>query len=312
MRHVLFGGCSFTHSGDSWAHCARPLIYEPIFDGPEQLDHFGINACTLDVRGGSLRTTLDRLEGQRKLYNQYYNCDEPEYDPTTFVRKCKVLDVDQYRICFAGEGAASNSLSARAVINYLEKHSDVDTVVYQITGFARREVLTLNQRDLDITIRERTEYDIYRLGEITYIKQPGDITVQMVESEESEDKLRIYSAYYSDYCADINEYYIRALDQLQILSQYCKLNNIKLGYFHGWDNLPTDWLNYCQTKYDRYVKPYLITNENILDYYRKKYPNKTPRDLEYAQDFTKLILGNHPHPLAHRQFWNDIVEPFVR
>jgi len=312
MRHLVFGGCSFTHSGDSWAYCARPLAYEPIYDSDGSLDHFGLNACGLGdpAKCPNPRTTQDPLRMQRKWHTQYHGVDDPEYDSLAFIQKCKMLNVDQYRICFAGEGSASNSLSARAVINYLENHSDVDTVVYQITGFARREVLTLNQHDLDITIRERSEYDIYRLGEITYIKQSGDINVQMVEREESKDKLRIYSAYYADYCADINEYYIRALDQLQILSQYCKLNNIKLGYFHGWDNLPTDWLNYCQAKYDRYVKPYLITNENIIDYYTKKYPDKTPYDFDEMAN--EVSIGSHPHAFAHREFWNDLVYPFVK
>lgn len=309
MKHVAFGGCSFTHSGDSWAYCARPLMFDyvimPMYDMPNIST---VNANSSHYVGPEF--SLDALISQRQLHLDYHKYDDPEYDPGTFISKCKVLDIDEYQLMYAGEGAASISLTARSMISYLEKTPDVDTVVFQISGFARREVLTFNQRYLDIARDERGDNEIFEMDGLTFVKQNSDINVKMVvDGEKSKDPLRIYSAYYADYCADIEEFYIRALDQLQLLTQYCMVNNIKLGYFHGWDNLPNNWSDYCERKYSTYVKPYLLTDDNIIDYYTKKYPNKSPVDLEPSG--TDIIIGHHPNCFAHREFWNDIVEPFV-
>jgi hypothetical protein len=314
MRHLVFGGCSFTHSGDSWAYCARPLAYEPIYDSDGTLDHFGLNACGLGDpdRHPNPRTTQDTLRMQRKWHTRYHRVDDPEYDSLAFIQKCKMLNVDQYRICFAGEGAASVSLTARSVINYLEKTPGVDTVVFQITGFARREVLTLNQQYLELAKMERGDDEIYTMDGLTFIKQEGTLNVEMVKSENSRNLLRKYSAYYADFCADVEEFYIRALDQLQLLTQYCILNNINIGYFHGWDNVPEQWSTYCEGKYNNYVRPYLITDENIIDYYTKKYPDKNPYDFNFDEMANEVSLGSHPHAFAHREFWNDLVYPFVK
>lgn len=311
MKHVVFGGCSFTQSGDSWAFCARPLAFQ-LVTMPTNYDLPSIsaaNAFAIDYIPPDY--TAETLINQRQMHLDYSGFDDPEYEISTFIRKCNLLDVDQYKVTFGGIGAGSVSLTARSIINYLEKNRSVDTVVFQISGFARREVLTMNDRDLQTAIQARGDNEIYKIESLTFIKQNQDINVQMVKGEPDNDRLRLYSAYYSDYCADIEEFYVRSLDQLQLLSLYCKSNNIKLGYFHGWDNLPDNWSSYSKRKYDTYVKPYLLTDDNILDYYRKKYPNKNPLDYDYYGSISNLSQGNHPNCFAHREFWNDIVEPFV-
>jgi len=309
MRHVIFAGCSFTHSGDSWAYCSRPATAAPIDDGYLTLDEVDLNGVMLFSTDYDL--TNFTLTNQAALHKKHYGYHDPQYESVNFIKSCKLLPVEKYRICFAGNGGASNPLISRAVIDYIDNSkTPVDTIVFQITGFARKEVLVKDKDIIEKTIK-RNMNDVSVIDGVSYAKHSADLNYGIVKSENDGDIFRRHCANFYSFAAEAEDFHIKTLDHLQLLTQYCELHNIKLGYFHGWDNLPSDLSDYSMKKYKKYVLPYLITDENIFSHYNKTHPDKIHVDLEVNAS-GETYLGTHPNALAHRQFWNDIVEPFVR
>ena len=309
MKHLVFAGCSFTHSGDSWAFLSNPFdsVDANGFDIIKKQKNVEMITDITDSNW-----TMYTLEHQHELYKKFLPQYAAQTEPKAIVRGCKNLSPLHFKTAILGLGGSSNSLISRQVINYLEKSpTPVNSVIFQITGFARRELLTSSQSVIDNTTA-RNMNDISHINDVTYIKQPGDMVWNIIKDEKdpAPDLFRRSAAKFYTHIYEPQEFYIRALDHLQMLTQYCILNNIKIGYFHGWDNYPDDLSNYAKNKYDRYVRPYLITDENIFSHYSKELHDVPGNDLEIHHG-GNIIFGHHPSAHAHRSFWNKVLYPYV-
>lgn len=291
MNRSVFAGCSFTHSGDSWAYQPQPKNkpwVEEIVD------------CS-ETWGNHL------LREQSKWIEKVYGIKNA-FDPATFWSNSHSLPEEQYEINIFGRGANGNTDTARCVMHFIENYEhDIDTVVMQLSGFARRELYTANADAIEHANtfsgydRNVTTYD-----DANFIKH-GCLDLNTIKDEETRDPLRTASArFYS--VVEAEEYHIRAIEQLQSLTNFCKVHNIKLGYFHGWDNKPENTTEYFNKKYNKYVEPYLLSQDSIISYAQKHLEEKFVYDIMIHNG----EHGGHPCPLAHQLYWNDIVYPFVK
>jgi hypothetical protein len=289
---MVFAGCSFTHSGDSWA-------YQP---QPKNKPHVEEIVDPCEPWGDYL------LREQSKLIEKVYGIKNA-FDPETFWANSHRLPEEQYEINIFGRGSNSNTDTARCIMHFIENYEhDIDTVVMQISGFARRELYTASADAIEHAntfsgyIFNTTNYD-----DATFIKHHGCIDLNEIKNEETKDALRTASArFYA--VAEQEEYHIRAIEQLQSLTNFCKVHNIKLAYFHGWDNIPENTTEYFNKKYNKYVKPYLLSQDSIISYAQKHLEEKFVYDI-MTHNYKH---GGHPCPLAHQLFWNNIVYPFVK
>lgn len=307
MRRMVFAGCSFTHSGESWAYQGQPNVRPKVEE---------MNSIPGDW-GKHL------LQEQGDNYAKRYGVDKSIFEPENFWKNSKELSKDQYEINIFGRGSNSNTDTARGIMHFIENYEhDIDTVVMQLSGFSRRELFTSRQEVIDRSIVDGYGNNWTQYDDATFIKHWGAIDYNEVLQEENPCPFRKASAYFYSAINEPEEYHIRAIEQLQSLTNFCKVHNIRLGYFHGWDNKPRqdhmgDYMadytdhtgigtQYFEKKYDRYVKPYLLSQDSIISYAQKHLDEKFVYDLDpHGQH------GGHPCPLAHQKYWNDIVYPFV-
>ena len=294
MRRMVFAGCSFTHSGESWAYNPQPNNIPRVED---------INPSDGGVWGNHL------LLEQGDNYAKKYGVDKSIFEPATFWANSHNLPEEQYEINIFGRGSNSNTDTARCIMHFIENYEhNIDTVVMQLSGFARRELFTSSPE----AIEHANTFSGYDMNVTTYddanfIKHWGAVNYNDVLQENPPpDSVRKASAYFYSVINESEEYHIRAIEQLQSLTNFCKVNNITLGYFHGWDNKPENTTEYFNKKYNKYVKPYLLSQDSIISYAQKHLEEKFVYDLQRNGDH-----GGHPCPLAHQKYWNDIVYPFV-
>jgi hypothetical protein len=332
MKRLVFAGCSFTHSGDSWAYCGRPWnniemhkLQEPErskFKSQIQKD----KNCYTRVEWFGPTTSYDQLENQQKKFSQKYNTSPSLLDPENFWKDSQQLPIDQYEINVFGRGSNSNTDTARAVMHFIENYEhNIDTVVFQITGFARRELYT---SDPDIYgVKEgpyRYEFNVTQYDDAHFIKHWGAIDYnEVIKEDPPADYFRRTAAHFYSKIFEPEEYHIRAIESLQSLTTFCEAHNIKLGFFHGWDNYPhSEWdyddrrrnidercypSEYFKKKYDRYVKPNLLSEESIISFAELNLDKKFVYDIMDNGEH-----GGHPCPLAHKLYWNKVVYPFVK
>jgi len=311
---MVFAGCSFTHSGESWAYQPQPNNIPRVENmKPGDIDdeeHRGVWGRHL-------------LTEQGDNYAKKYGVDKSIFEPDNFFKNSKPLSENDYEINIFGRGSNSNTDTARCIMHFIENYEyEIDTVVMQISGFSRRELFTSSQEVRDNAKILDYEHNVTQYDDATFIKHWGAIDYNEVLQEENPCPFRKASAYFYSAINEPEEYHIRAIEQLQSLTNFCKANNIKLGYFHGWDNKPrqahmqdyeADYSNhtgigtqYFEKKYNRYVKPHLLSQDSIISYAQKHLEEKFVYDLQRNGDH-----GGHPCPLAHQKYWNNIVYPFV-
>ena len=310
MRRIVFAGCSFTHSGESWAYQPQPNNkprVEDLYKGKE--GHWGNHLLR------------EQSEWVEKIYGI-----KNAFAPETFWSNSRILPEEDYEINIFGRGSNSNTDTARCIMHFIENYEhDIDTVVMQLSGFSRRELFTSSAE----AIEHANTFSGYDMNVTTYddanfIKHWGAVNYNDVLQENPPpDSVRKASAYFYSVINEPEEYHIRAIEQLQSLTNFCKVNNIKLAYFHGWDNKPrqdhmgdynadyTDHTGigtqYFEKKYNRYVKPHLLSQDSIISYAQKHLEEKFVYDIMTHNG----EHGGHPCPLAHQKYWNDIVYPFV-
>jgi len=293
MNRLVFAGCSFTHSGDSWAYQPQPKNKPHVEEIEEPSGHWGNHLLR------------EQSEWVEKLYGI-----KNAFVPATFWTNSQKLPKEHYEINIFGRGSNSNTDTARCIMHFIENYEhDIDTVVMQLSGFARRELFTSNVEAMEhaVTFSDYI-FNVTNYDDANFIKHWGAIDYNEVLNEEPPaDSLRKTSArFYS--VVESEEYHIRAIEQLQNLTNFCKVNNIKLAYFHGWDNKPENTTEYFNKKYNKYVKPYLLSQDSIISYAQKHLEEKFVYDIMTHNG----EHGGHPCPLAHQLYWNDIVYPFVK
>jgi hypothetical protein len=293
MHRLLFAGCSFTHSGDSWAYQGQPNVRPKVEETNSIPGDWGKHL----------------VQEQGDNYAKKYGVDKSIFEPATFWANSHNLPEEQYEINIFGRGSNSNTDTARCIMHFIENYEhNIDTVVMQLSGFARRELFTSSPE----AIEHANTFSGYDMNVTTYddanfIKHWGAVNYKDVLQENPPpDSVRKASAYFYSVINEPEEYHIRAIEQLQSLTNFCKVNNITLGYFHGWDNKPENTTEYFNKKYNKYVKPYLLSQDSIISYAQKHLEEKFVYDLQLNGDH-----GGHPCPLAHQKYWNDIVYPFV-
>ena len=312
MHRLLFAGCSFTHNGDSWAH-----------QGQEQL-------ATLTEQHGDDPTmwTNQIINRQNILFNEKYKTPFTLMSYSPFFRKAKKLPKEDYEINILGKSANSNTDTARSVMHFVENYEhDIDMLVFQISGFARRELFCSNPEVLNGDfLWNDYKFHVNTYDDANFVKHWGAIDYNKVLLEDpAPDYFRKASAYFYSVVNEPEEYHIRAIEQLQNLTNFCKVNNIKLAYFHGWQNYPapmslvdhnvdhtglTVGTEYFNKKYDKYVRPYLLEADNLIQYADDNMERKFVFDLHRTES-GDIEHGSHPSPMSHQLFWNDIVYPFV-
>jgi len=318
MKRLVFAGCSFTHSGDSWAYSSRPLIFDT-----DELIPANYN---LHVRREYMASnfSLNIVQSQHRKYLHKYGTELELLNPETFWNDSHPLPWDEYEINIFGMGSNSNTNTARAVMHFIENYSHtIDTVVFQISGFARRELYTSDKMVINNAKILGTEHNVSSFDDVTFIKHWGAIDYNEVTKEDNPDYFRKSAALFYSKIFEPEEYHIRAIESLQSLTNFCIANNIKFGYFHGWDNYPkSEWdyddqkrdndtrnfpSKYFEKKYNKYVKPYLLSNDSIISYAESNLPQTLVYDIMSNGEH-----GGHPCPVAHKLFWNNIVYPFVK
>ena len=312
MHRLLFAGCSFTHSGDSWAYQGQPNVRPKVEETNSIPGDWGKHL----------------VQEQGDNYAKKYGVDKSIFEPATFWANSHNLPEEQYEINIFGRGSNSNTDTARCIMHFIENYEhNIDTVVMQLSGFARRELFTSSPE----AIEHANTFSGYDMNVTTYddanfIKHWGAVNYKDVLQENPPpDSVRKASAYFYSVINEPEEYHIRAIEQLQNLTNFCKVNNIKLAYFNGWQNYPapmslvdhnvdhtglTVGTEYFNKKYDKYVRPYLLEADNLIQYADDNLERKFVFDLHRTES-GDIEHGSHPSPMSHQLFWNDIVYPFV-
>ena len=267
MKHLIFSGCSFTDNLESWAHMSNSSF---IFDNEEDRWWF-------------------------ELHNTDFN--------TAYMGASKLSD-EIYSSTVIAESSGSNTLIVRRLIHFIENCTcDVDTIIFQITGFERRELLISDQQVIKQTYTDCNGGKGVQIGDLSYIKQDGTsyLYSKVIKENPAPDYVRKTSAYFYSKIHEPEDYRVKNIDALQMLTMFCSANSIRLAYFHGWDNYPIGPSRYFNQKYEKYVKPYLLPVSNLLQYAA----STLPKNKIFAPD------GSHPSIFAHKKYWNDVVYPFI-
>lgn len=321
MHRFVFAGCSFTHSGESWAYNPQPYIFPRV------------EAFMPDELPGTWGEYL--LKEQARFLKEMYDIDSDMSDPKKHWSKSKQLPADEYEINIFGRGSNSNTDTARCIMHFIENYEHkIDTVVMQLSGFARRELFTSSEEVIK-NAEELQDFNVTKYDDVNFVKHWGAVNYNDVKKDKC--NFRKASAYFYSAINEPEEYHIRAIEQLQSLTNFCKVNDIKLGYFHGWENYPRVGVNpqdfnthasvdhvginsqYFQKKYKKYVEPYLLSKDSIISYGYKNLDERFVIDLQMVHPDEKIgdtgepVLKHcgHPSPIAHQKYWNDIVYPFV-
>lgn len=276
--NILLAGCSFTENSNSWAWCSMPEKFKGRMNPPE---------------------VLLEEEWNWWVKKQIGNID-PTYKPGIFWNHVNKLPNANIKII--GETSGSNTLIARKVINEIE-NNDIDAVVFQITGMERREILSTDKEFIESYFRDGNFGEGVTVDDVTYLKQDAH-TIDFLERHNTDldDKtnnfLEVCSNFYL--IQEAEEIRIRNIEALQSLTMLCQLKNINIRYFRGWpnDSQPSE---YFKNKFNTYVKPYMLEHDCLLEYAKN--------NLDPSLVFT--IDGGHPHSVAHRLYWNDVVYPYL-
>ena len=276
--NILLAGCSFTENSNSWAWCSIPEQYNGRMSSPEDILLQEWNWWT-----------------NKKLGNI-----DPTYFPKTHWDHIKKLP--NANINVIGETSGSNTLIARKVIHEIE-NNEIDTVVFQMTGLERREILSSDKDFVENYFRDGNFGEGVTVDDVTYLKQDAH-TIDFLERHNTDldDKtnnfLEVCSNFYL--LQEQEEIRIRNVEALQSLTMLCELKNINLRYFWGFapHSQPSEFF---KKKFKTYVRPYMFEFDNLLEYAKKM--------LDPSLVFT--LDGCHPHSVAHKLYWNDIVYPYL-
>jgi hypothetical protein len=276
MIRLAFGGCSFTHAPDSWAHVSNPWAH---LEGKKEEIEKRTNSYTHIEFIGNVSHALEHVEEQYKYRCHAYGIKKTaNFHPDIIFKGAKRLDPSQYEINILASGANSNADNVRRMIYFLENSVDkIDAIVFQITAVNRMTSLLEPNQKYKSNPKEDFQWSIY--DDIVFEKQ-----VHFHEQHTSDCAMEVES-----------------IESLQYLTMFAKANNIKLKFFHGWDNFPyPGTMNYVTRKYDMYVRPNLLTNDDIPNYASRFLK---PRDVFQYQD-------SHPSTLSHILWWNDYIRPY--
>jgi len=269
MKDLIFSGCSFTENYETWAHMVHSIFEYDLDD--DLVEHMCIN--------------------------QKINID-------TFYQDVNQLSSDQYRANVIAESSGSNSMIVRRLIHFIENYPhDIDTIIFQITGFDRRELLISDHDIINQTYTDCNDGTGVQVDDLIYLKQdtPSCVFSNVVKEDPPADYVRKTAAYFYSKVHEPWEYRVRNIEALQMLTIFCLAHSIRLAYFHGWNNYPIETSSYFDKKYQRYVKPYLLPQECLWDYVKTAIPLDKVRGPD----------GGHPSAIAHKAYWNDVVYPFI-
>lgn len=275
--NILLAGCSFTENSNSWAWCSIPEQYDGRMNSPQQL----------------LQEEWDWW-----IKKQTGNID-PTYNTDVFWNHVKKLS--NVNIKVIGESSGSNTLIARKVINEIE-NNNIDTVVFQITGLERSEILSTDKEFIKKYPRDCNLGTGVTIDDVTYLKQDASTLDFLLIREEQDPQIKKFLKTVANFylLQEQEDLRIRNVEALQSLTMICKLNNINLKYFWGWDN-QSQPSEFFKNKFNTYVKPYMFEHNNLLQYAKN--------NLDPSLVFT--IDDAHPHSVAHRLYWNDVVFPYL-
>ena len=276
MIRLAFSGCSFTHAPDSWAHVSNPWVH---LEGKKEEIEKRTNSYTHIEFSGRVSDALEHVKEQYK-----YRCDAygigktANFHPDIIFKDAKLLDPSQYEINILASGANSNADNVRRMIYFIENSADkIDAIIFQITAVNRMTSLLEPNEKYKAHPTEHYQWSFY--DDIVFEKQ----------------------VHFHERLTDACAMEVESVESLQYLTMFAKANNIKLKFFHGWDNFDyPGTMNYITRKYDMYVRPNLLTEDDIPNYASKFLKS---RDVFQYQDA-------HPSTLAHILWWNDVIHPF--
>lgn len=269
MKHLVFSGCSFTENFESWAHMPISTL--------------ATNIALSKVDWWSTQHKID--------FNAAYN-------------GANSLSPEKYTSNIIAESSGSNVLIVRKLIHFIEHYDhNIDTIIFQITGFDRRELLISDQTIIEQTHTDCNDGEGVRIDDLTYLKQDTPSCNYAVVKDENPapNYVRKLAAYFYSTVHEPWEYRVRNIEALQMLTIFCLAHSIRIAYFHGWNNYPIETSSYFDKKYQRYVKPYLLSESCLLDYAN----NTLNKNKVLGPD------GGHPSISAHKKYWNDVVYPFI-
>ena len=276
MIRLAFSGCSFTHAPDSWAHVSNPWVH---LEGNKEEIEKRTNSYTHVECSGNVFQSLEHVEQQYKQRCDAYGIGKTaNFHPDIIFNDAKLLDPSQYEINILASGANSNADNVRRMIYFIENSADkIDAIIFQITSVNRMTSLLEPNEKYKSTPDEHHQWSFY--DDIVFEKQIH------------------FHERHTQHCA----MEVESVESLQYLTMFAKANNIKLKFFHGWDNFAYPGsMDYVTRKYDMYVRPNLLTEDDILNYASKFLK---PRDVFQYQDA-------HPSTLSHILWWNDVIHPF--
>jgi hypothetical protein len=276
MIRLAFSGCSFTHAPDSWAHVSNPWVH---LEGKKEEIEKRTNSYTHIEFSGRVSDALEHVKEQYKYRCHAYGIGKTaNFHPDIIFKDAKLLDPSQYEINILASGANSNADNVRRMIYFIENSADkIDAIIFQITSVNRMTSLLEPNEKYKAHPTEHYQWSFY--DDIVFEKQ----------------------VHFHEQLTDACAMEVESVESLQYLTMFAKANNIKLKFFHGWDNFdyPTT-MNYVTRKYDMYVRPNLLTEDDIPNYASKFLKS---RDVFQYQDA-------HPSTLAHILWWNDVIHPF--
>ena len=276
MIRLAFSGCSFTHAPDSWAHVSNPWVH---LEGNKEEIEKRTNSYTHVEFSGNVFQSLEHVKQQYKQRCHAYGIGKTaNFHPDIIFNDAKLLDPSQYEINILASGANSNADNVRRMIYFIENSADkIDAIIFQITSVNRMTSLLEPNEKYKATPDEQYQWSFY--DDIVFEKQIH------------------FHERYTQHCA----MEVESVESLQYLTMFAKANNIKLKFFHGWDNYDYPGsMAYVWKKYDMYVRPNLLTEDDIPNYASKFLK---PRDVFQYQD-------SHPSTLSHILWWNDVIHPF--
>ena len=280
MIRLAFSGCSFTHAPDSWAHVSHPWVYPE--GNKEEIEKRNNSYTRIDFQG-DVSWALDHVKEQYQQRHHAYGSQKTKnFHPDIIFKGAKVLHPSQYEINILASGANSNADNVRRIIYFIENYADkIDAIVFQITSVSRMT-----------SILEPNQKHKYNPG----AQPPGYNQWSVYDDIIFEKQL-----HFNETLNKVSAMEVESIESLQYLSMFAKANNIKLKFFHGWDNFDYPCsMDYVTRKYDMYVRPNLLTEDDIPNYASKILK---PRDVFQYQD-------SHPSTLSHILWWNDVIHPF--
>tara|TARA_B100000927_G_scaffold290450_1_gene289336 strand:- start:959 stop:1798 length:840 start_codon:yes stop_codon:yes gene_type:complete len=277
MKKIVFTGCSFTHAPDSWAHVSNPWIYTD--ESKDEIQKR--NNSFTHVEFLETFQTIERYEQQYKIRCEKFGEEKSvNFKPENLLNGVKKLPKEEYQIHILASGGNSNIDNVRKIIHFYENDvDDIDTIIFQITVDNRANLFR------DYALNDSRNF-IYRAKDHAFwYTKHDDVWFEKMH--------RIKNGH---------EGPVLSIEALQHLVFFAKANNIKLKFFHGWDNFNGhSHFKYISKKYYRHVTPNLLTDSNIIDYAKTRL---APNDVFQHDDL-------HPSSVSQKLFWNEVVYPYL-